>query len=129
MGNKRRILIVDDASDILEVAQLSLEMTADWEVLTASSGFQALEIAAAEQPDAILLDITMPEMDGITTFEKLQANPTTETIPVILMTARSRLNDRQQFSKLGIVAAIAKPFDPVNLAQQIASALSWTLNT
>ncbi len=124
MGNKR-ILIVDDAGDILEIAQLSLEMAADWEILTACSVREALKVATSEKPDAILLDITMPEMDGIAVFQQLQANPNTAGIPVILMTARSRLTDRQQFSRLGIAAAIAKPFDPINLANQIANALNW----
>ena len=126
MGNKR-ILIADDAGDILEIAQLSLEMATDWEILTARSVHEALTVARSEQPDAILLDITMPEMDGIAVFQQLQANPFTADIPVILMTARSRLTDRQQFTQLGIAAAIAKPFDPVNLANQIAKASGWPL--
>ena len=80
----RRILLVDDDDHIREVAQLSLEMTASWEVLTAGSGSEGLAKAAAEQPDAILLDMMMPDMDGSTTFQGLRADQRTRRIPVVL---------------------------------------------
>lgn len=68
----RTVLLVDDEDDIREVAQVSLETVADWEVHTAASGHEALEAAASHQPDVILLDVMMPDMDGTAVFGELQ---------------------------------------------------------
>lgn len=122
----KRILVIDDEDDIREVAQLCLEMVGGWEVLTASSGSEGLALAAAERPDAILLDIMMPDMDGLATFQKLQSNTATDYIPVILLTAKVQSTDRNQFAKLGLTALIAKPFNPLHLAGQVAHALGWS---
>ena len=65
-------------------------------------------------------------MDGITTFEKLQANPATKGIPVILLTAKIQASDRRRYAQIGIKTAIAKPFNPLELASQIAAALNWS---
>lgn len=122
----RRILIVDDEEDIREVAQLTLEAVGGWEVLTAASGNEALAKAVSEQPDAILLDIMMPDIDGLTTFQQLQANPVTQHIPVILLTAKVQAADRKRFAEIGITAMIAKPFDPMMLPDLVADALGWS---
>lgn len=121
----RKILIIDDERDIQEVAQLALEMVAGWTVHIASSGLEGLELALREQPDAILLDVMMPDMDGIMTFQAFQSNPGTCMIPVIFMTAKTQLADRERFSKLGISGLISKPFKAMQLSQQIELALSW----
>ena len=123
----RQILIVDDEEDVRAIAQLGLEMGAGWNVLTADSGQEALSMAIAHQPDAILLDMMMPDMDGLTTFQKLQANSATRHIPVILLTAKVQAADRLRYAELGMIAAIAKPFNPLQLADQIAAALGWSL--
>ncbi len=122
----KRILIVDDEEDIREVAQLTLEAVGGWEVLTAASGNEGLAKAEAEQPDAILLDIMMPDLDGFTTFQKLQANSVTQDIPVILLTAKVQVADRLRFAELGLTAMIFKPFDPMTLADQVADVLGWS---
>ncbi len=122
----KRILIVDDEEDIREVAQLTLEAVGGWEVLTAASGDEGLAKAEAEQPDAILLDIMMPDLDGLTTFQQLQANPVTQDIPVILLTAKVQVADRLRFAELGLTAMIFKPFDPMALADQVADVLGWS---
>ena len=122
----KRILIVDDEEDIREVAQLTLEAVGGWKVLTAASGNEGLAKAEAEQPDAILLDIMMPDLDGLTTFQKLQANPVTQDIPVILLTAKVQVADRLRFAELGLTAMIFKPFDPMALADQVADVLGWS---
>lgn len=122
----KRILVIDDEDDIREVAQISLEMVAGWEVLTACSGSEGLIQAEAAQPDVILLDVMMPDMDGFATFQKLQANTATQHIAVILLTAKVQSTDRQRFVELGITAMIAKPFNPLNLANQIAEILGWS---
>ena len=121
----RRVLIVDDEDHIREVAATSLEILAGWQVLTAACAREAIALATAEQPDAILLDVMMPDMDGPTTFEQLQALPATRPIPVILLTAKVQPGDRRRFSELGVKAVIAKPFDPVDLPAQVAEALGW----
>ena len=121
----RKILIIDDERDIQEVAQLALEMVAGWTVHIASSGLEGLELALLEQPDAVLLDVMMPDMDGIMTLQALQSNPRTSTIPVILMTAKTQLADRERFLKLGISGLISKPFKAMQLSHQIELALSW----
>ena len=122
----RRILIIDDENDIREVAALSLETVAGWEVLTAPDGAAGIISAAAEQPDAILLDVMMPEMDGPATFRELQKNPATAQIPVLLLTAKVQANDQKRFADLGVRAVLFKPFDPMTLSQQIADALGWS---
>lgn len=122
----RRILIIDDEDDIREVAALSLEMVAGWDIITANSGPQGIERAAADRPDAILLDVMMPQMDGPTTFKRMQANPATAGIPVLLLTAKVQGVDQRRFASLGVAAVLFKPFDPLTLAEQISSVLGWT---
>lgn len=121
----KRILIIDDEDDIREVAQLCLEMVASWEVLTACSGSEGIAIAEVQQPDAILLDVMMPDMDGIATFQNLRANIATHHIPVILLTAKVQSADRRRFAQLGVKEMIPKPFNPLKLASQVAEALGW----
>jgi CheY-like chemotaxis protein len=123
----KRILVIDNEEYIREVAQICLETVTDWTVITAGSGQEGLLKAEAEQPDAILLDVMMPDMDGIATFEKLQENPATAKIPVILLTAKVQASDRRRYAELGMTAAIAKPFNPLQLATQIAEAVGWSL--
>ena len=121
----RRVLIIDDEDDIREVAALSLEATADWTILTASSGRDGIATAQKEQPDAILMDVMMPEMDGPTTFRHLQADATTRHIPVVLLTAKVQGVDQRRFAGLGVAAILFKPFDPLTLATQLSEVLGW----
>lgn len=123
----RRILVIDDADDVRNVTQLSLERMGGWTVSTARSGQEGIEKAIAEQPEAILLDVMMPDMDGPTTFRQLQANATTRRIPVIFLTGMGQSADQRRFAALGVTACIAKPFSPLTLANQIAAALGWEL--
>ena len=121
----KRVLVIDDEDDIREIAQDSLELLGGYQVLTANSGTQGLADARAQQPDAILLDMMMPGMDGSATFQKLQDDAATQGIPVIFLTAKVQTSDRLQFAKLGVAGAIAKPFDPMGLASQVAQILGW----
>lgn len=121
----RKILIIDDEDDIREVAALSLETVAGWEVLVANSGVAGLERARTEKPDAILLDVMMPGMDGPSTFRELQKTPTTAAIPVILLTAKVQSADQRRFADLGVRAVLTKPFDPLTLASQMEKILGW----
>jgi len=98
---------------------------AGWEVVTANSGAQGLASAIQNQPDAILLDVMMPGMDGPTTFRELRHNPATARIPVLLLTAKVQSTDQKRFADLGVEAVLFKPFDPLTLSEQIAGALGW----
>jgi len=121
-----RILIIDDEDDIREVAALSLETVAGWQVFTANCGSQGLARAIEHQPDAILLDVMMPGMDGPSTFRELRKNPATARIPVLLLTAKVQSSDQRRFADLGVEAILLKPFDPLTLSTQIATVLGWS---
>ena len=121
--SKKHILLVDDEDDIREVAGLSLEAVGDWRVSSAVSGTEAISKAAGERPDAILLDVMMPDLDGPTTFGRLQADPATRDIPVILLTAKAQGADLQRFQDLGVAGVLTKPFDPMALPGQVAEVL------
>jgi CheY-like chemotaxis protein len=123
----RRVLIIDDEETIQTVVKFGIEMRSGWEVLAASSGAEGIRSAQVEQPDVILLDVMMPDMDGITTFRQLQSNPTTQQIPVIFLTAKAQTAEKRQFSELGVNGVITKPFNSLNLPEQIAQILRWAL--
>jgi CheY-like chemotaxis protein len=122
----KRILVVDNEEYIQEVTKICLETVSGWEVETAGSGIDCIKKAEEYKPDAILLDVMMPDMDGIATFEHLQANPATKDIPVILLTAKIQTTDRIRYAEKGLASAIAKPFSPMELANQVATALGWS---
>jgi CheY-like chemotaxis protein len=121
----RRVLVVDDDDHIREVATLALEVVGGWHVISTSSGDDAAEIARREHPDAVLLDVMMPGVDGPSTIARLRENPATADIPVILLTAKNLAVDRRDFSQLVVAGMIAKPFDPMTLAGEVAGLLGW----
>ncbi len=123
----RRILLIDDEDDIREVASLSLEAVAGWSITAASSGAEgiAMALAANPKPDAIVMDVMMPGMDGPTTFRAMQKEPTIASIPVLLLTAKVQGVDQRRFADLGVASVLFKPFDPLTLAQQISDVLGW----
>ena len=121
----RRVLVVDDDDSIRMVAEMALETVAGWTVLTADGGLVALDIAARELPEAILLDVMMPGVDGPTTFRRLQADPVTRDIPVILVTAKIGVGDRNLWPELAVAGVIPKPFDPMTLGADVSRLLGW----
>ncbi len=123
----KKILLIDDEELIRISTQVCLEVTANWEVILAASGQEGLLLAELQQPDVILLDISMPEMNGLTTFEYLRNNQAISHIPVILLTAKVQTSEQQQFIDLGITGVIIKPYDPHGIASQIAAALGWNI--
>ncbi len=116
----KRILVIDDEDGIREIIQICLEAAAGWDVFTAASGSEGLAIAEAIQPDAILLDVMMPDLDGPTTFQQLQANAATGHIPTILLTAKAKIID------LGVTGVITKPVKAQDLVDQIREILNWS---
>jgi CheY-like chemotaxis protein len=124
-GHPRRILVVDDSSLIREAATLALGTAAGWEVLTASTGEEGLGRAAAEQPDAVLLDVVMPGLDGVAVAELLANGRETRGIPVLMLTAADGARDRERLRRLPVAGIISKPFELEALAGQVASLLGW----
>ncbi len=118
-----KILIIDDDSQICQTAQLCLEAPTNWQTWVASSGVDGLVLAESQQPDAILLDLIMPEMDGVATLHNLQTNPKTQSIPVILFTSIAQTIARHHLDQLPIAGLISKPFIVSELAGQIRSIL------
>ena len=121
----KRILFIDDEDDIKTLARFCLESEAGWSMIGASGGLEGVAIAENEQPDAILLDAMMPEVDGIETLKRLQLNPKTKHIPAIFITAKAQASDRRRFYSAGAKGVINKPFDSLTLASQIAGFLGW----
>ncbi|TYQ31351.1 response regulator [Pseudanabaena sp. UWO310] len=121
----KSILLIDDEPNLAAVIAVCLESFKDWQVCVVNSGKDGLSIVGDLQPDAILLDVMMPEMDGIEVYRNLQANSHTQHIPVILLTAKVQSRDRECFENLGVVGVIAKPFDPMAIADRIAQILGW----
>jgi len=119
------VLVVDDDDAIREVAAACLELVGGYAVTTAASGAEGFALAVADPPDAIVLDVMMPGMDGPTLFRMLQAEPRTAGIPVVLLTAKAHEADREALGALGVAAVLTKPFDPMALSGQIAQTLGW----
>jgi two-component system OmpR family response regulator len=117
----RTIVYVDDEPDIREVVQLSLELTEGLQVHTCESGEQALRMVPQLKPDLVLLDVMMPVMDGPATLQRLRAQQSLVELPVIFMTAKAMPQEVARFLELGAVAVIAKPFDPMQLGNQVLS--------
>ncbi|MEO0770889.1 MAG: response regulator, partial [Cyanobacteria bacterium J06649_4] len=86
----RTVLVIDDEQGIRVILKAALEFTAGWTVLMAASGAEGLKTAQSDQPEAILLDVMMPGIDGISLFHQLQANLSTKAIPVVFLTAQAR---------------------------------------
>jgi len=123
----KRVLVVDDDPQMRAVASASLSMVGKWEVQTASSGAEGIALAEASPPDAILLDMMMPDMDGATTLRGLRASAATARIPVIMLTAAAGPDGEAAVLDQPVTAVIAKPFDIMGLAGRVAAELGWEL--
>ncbi len=121
----KRVLLIDDEDDIRAIVQAALEELAGWQTLGATSGAEGLRLAQGSAIDAILLDISMPDMDGFEIYDRLRRYPATAAIPVIVLTSKVLARDRARFTALQVAGLITKPFDPLTLAQQIAALLHW----
>jgi two-component system OmpR family response regulator len=114
-----KILLVDDDDDLRHIGRISLTLVGGFEVIEATSGIEALELARSEQPQLVLLDVMMPGMDGVTTLLKLRDDGATADIPIIFMTAKAQKREVEHYQELGAAGVIVKPFDPMRLPAQI----------
>jgi CheY-like chemotaxis protein len=114
-----KVLLVDDDDDIRSIGELALVEVGGMPTVLASSGAMALEVAAREQPDVVLLDVMMPGMDGPTTLRRLREQPSTAAIPVVFVTAKVQHHEVQRYLDLGAIGVIAKPFDPMKLPDEL----------
>lgn len=117
----RSVMYVDDEPDIREVVLMSLSLAENLEVHSCESGAEALQRLPTLMPDLVLLDVMMPGTDGPSTLMQMRADPKLAGIPVIFMTAKAMPQEVARFRELGAVAVIAKPFDPMQLAQQVVA--------
>ena len=121
MNSLQRVLYVEDEPDIQAVARVALEVVGGMVVKICSSGEEALREAVDFAPDMILLDVMMPGVDGPGTLKALQAVPALAGIPVAFMTAKVQPNEVANYKSLGALDVVAKPFNPMTLAEQIRS--------
>lgn len=122
-----RILIIDDDDGIRDIAEISLQTLAEWQVFKASSGPVGLDLARRTQPHAILLDVMMPVQDGTETLRQLLEDDQISHIPVIFLTAKARYSERQELLELGCAGVITKPFEVHKLVPQICQILDWSI--
>jgi CheY-like chemotaxis protein len=118
-----KVLIVDDENDIRRVTRLSLARVGKMDVCDAANGPEAVQKALAEQPDAILLDVMMPAMDGPSTLAVLRGNPATADIPVIFLTAKVMASEIERLRGLGVAGVLTKPFDPMTFSGEVRALL------
>jgi CheY-like chemotaxis protein len=123
-----RILVVDDEPDILAVTRMTLQARGGYDVAVCPSGREALELAPQFQPDLILLDVMMPEMDGLMTLAALRDDPRMITTPVVFMTAKTMRHETDRYLDLGAVGVVAKPFDPRTLVEELERIVTGNSN-
>lgn len=119
-----RLLCADDEPDIRTILELALGLEPTIQAELFASGPALLERARAGDFDAVLLDAMMPEMDGYETCRRLKADPATAAKPVVFLTARAQMGERDAALGVGAVACLTKPFDPLTIAGELLSVLS-----
>ena len=124
MSTGRTILVIDDSALIRRVVEIGLG-DAGWQVATAESGAAGLASASRQRPDAILLDVEMPDLDGPATLAALRAAESTREIPVLFLTGHFTDEDGRRLTALGAAGVIGKPFEPARLVGEITRALGW----
>lgn len=115
----RKILFIDDDPDILTVVKYCFEDVPNITVHFVNSGQEGIREALKEHPDLIILDVMMPEMDGIATLQAIRLIPDLVSIPVIFLTAKAQHSEIQHYLDLGAIDVIIKPFDPIDFPRQI----------
>ncbi len=122
----KRLLVVDDDDSILTIIKIALELTAGWDVMTIASVTKAIALAESECPDAIVLDVMMPELSGSEVLQILRSKPKTQDIPIIFLTAKVERTGHQSLKDMGAAGVLVKPFEPDMIADQIKALLHWS---
>lgn len=120
----KTILLIDDEPDVRQVLQLTLELSYGWQVETAVSGLEGIDKATALAPDLILLDIMMPDLDGVATLERLKTHPQTQNLPVIFLTAKLE-TDQKRYTDTQAIAVLSKLIDPLSFGDRVISIMAW----
>jgi CheY-like chemotaxis protein len=118
-----KVLLVDDEVDIRRIAALSLSGVGGMEVAQASGGSEGIRKAREDRPDVILLDMMMPGLDGLATFQALRSDPETSAIPVVFLTAKAMSAEVDRLRGLGARGVLIKPFDPMALPRLLRELL------
>lgn len=121
----KNVLVIDDQPDMCLIIQAALEELAGWNVVSTYSGEQGLDFLNTFTFDVILLDVSMPHLDGISVYKRIKENDKLKGIPVILITAKVSNKDYKRYQELDVAGVIAKPFSAIHLAEQIARILNW----
>ncbi len=119
----KKILIADDEEDLRLLVQVTLE-NPSYQILTVADGYGAVDAIHAHHPDLLILDWMMPGLNGCEVVHKLRQNPHTATIPVVMLTARDRIDSREQMASLQLAGYLIKPFSPLELIQKVREVLS-----
>lgn len=119
----KKVLLVDDDPNIRKLAKMTLERVGKWEVDVAESGPEALEMLEQSLPDVVLLDVMMPDLDGVATLQRIRSNESFRHMPVILMTAKVQCQQIEEYVTMGAAGVIIKPFDPLELPEEIGKLL------
>ncbi|WP_237743554.1 response regulator [Pleurocapsa sp. PCC 7319] len=115
----KQVLLLSNTQDLGRIVQLSLEEIASWQVITVDISFQSINQAAIHQPDVLVLDTILPDVAGLDTLQIIHDNSRLKTIPLILLTERMQSSDRKLYASFDVDAAIAKPFDILDLVELI----------
>lgn len=119
MKELKKILYAEDEPDVQTVVEMTINAMSNYEIKVCDNGKKLLDCVDDYNPDLILLDVMMPEMDGPATFKNLQSSERTKNIPVIFMTAKAQVHEIEIFKESGVLGIITKPFDPVSLCSDI----------
>lgn len=119
MKELKKILYAEDERDVQTIVEISIWSTSSYAIKICDNGKLLLDCVEDYNPDLILLDVMMPEMDGITTLKNLQLNEKTKDIPVIFITAKAQAHEVSSFNESGVIGVITKPFDPMLLSSNI----------
>jgi len=118
----KTILIADDDEDLRLLVQVTLE-NPTYRILTAADGFKALDVVQQCRPDLLILDWMMPGLNGCEVITQLRQNPETDTIPVVMLTAKDGLEAQEQLASLALAGYLVKPFSPLELIKKVREVL------
>ena len=118
----RTVVVVDDEEDIREIAALSLSL-AGWDAVLVGRASDTVDVVARVRPDAVLLDVMMPEQDGPATLVQLRRDERTCRVPIVFLTAKGQGRARQELLDMGAAGVLLKPFDPMRLGDDLTALL------